>query len=65
MDEELMSIDSPTSMNNPSLEMLSSAFLRQQSVPQSKYAQLLAVLEEMGKIKCRTLKFHEPLCCIY
>jgi len=44
-----MSIDSP--QNAASLEYLSSALLRtqQQSVPQSKYAQLLAVLEEMGR----------------
>ena len=47
-----MSVDSPTSGsgNNTSLEYLSGALLRQQSFPQSKYAQLLAVLEEMGKI---------------
>jgi len=45
-----MSIDSPTGgSTNPSLEFLNTAILRQQSIPQSKYAQLLAVLEEMGK----------------
>ncbi len=48
-----MFVDSPT-QNPASLEFLSSALMRQHqqqqpsSVPQSKYAQLLAVLEEMG-----------------
>jgi len=49
-----MFVDSPT-QNPASLEFLSSALMRQpqqqtpSSVPQSKYAQLLAVIEEMGK----------------
>jgi len=49
MDEDFMNADSPTPLN-PSLDFFNSAvFLRaQQNIPQSKYAQLLAVLEEMG-----------------
>lgn len=49
-----MFVDSPT-QNPASLEFLSTALMRQHqqqqpsSVPQSKYAQLLAVIEEMGK----------------
>ncbi|CAL8109412.1 unnamed protein product [Orchesella dallaii] len=53
MEDDLMFVDSP--QNPASLEFLSTALMRQHqqqqpsSVPQSKYAQLLAVIEEMGK----------------
>jgi hypothetical protein len=63
MEEDYLNADSPTGgPTNPSLELINSALLRaQQTLPQSKYAQLLAVLEEMGTARISSI----PLMLIF